>query len=248
MAKRVTTTSTSSSSKTQSKSTTNSQSQSRSESVSSKFLDTKLRDEILAGLMSTMTDAQIEAYAESLLRPQLNAGLEAAQHEYDTAALARQQEIENIAEGLKRAVAAQRAAYGQSIADVQTGALARGMGRSSYALQTMANQGSALAQSIRSLTDESARQSAQIQRQITLADQQRAAKQNRLNQDYAASLAAKVQELRREQQKEYNTNYLTAVSGSLGQRTTGSQQTQSSAQTRSTGTSSSSGYSVTTTR
>ena len=189
---KVTTTSSSSSSKTQSRSTTKSESQSRNESTSSKFLDAKLRDEILAGLMGTMTDAQIEAYAENLLRPQLNAGLEAAQHEYDTTELAKRQEIENIAEQLKRAVDAQRAAYGRSMTDIQTGALARGMGRSSYALQTMAAQGGALAQSIRSLTDESARQSAQIQRQITLADQQRAAKQNRLNQDYAASLAAKV--------------------------------------------------------
>lgn len=245
---KVTTTSSSSSSKTQSHSTTKSESQSRNESTSSKFLDAKLRDEILAGLMGTMTDAQIEAYAENLLRPQLNAGLEAAQHEYDTTELAKRQEIENIAEQLKRAVDAQRAAYGRSMTDIQTGALARGMGRSSYALQTMAAQGSALAQSIRSLTDESARQSAQIQQQITQAAQQRARTQNRLNQDYAASLAAKAAELRREQQKEYNTNYLTAVSGSLGQRTQGTSSTQGSAQTRSTGTSSSSSYSVTRTR
>lgn len=245
---RVTTTSTSSSSRTQSHSTTKSESQSRSESTSSKFLDAQLRDEILAGLMSTMTDAQIEAYAENLLRPQLSAGLEAAQHEYDTTELAKRQEIENIAEQLKKAVAAQHAAYGRSMTDIQTGALARGMGRSSYALQTMAAQGRALSQAVSSLTGESARQSAQIQQQITQAAQQRAKTQSRLNQDYAASLAAKVQELRREQQKEYNTNYLTAVSGSLGQRTQGTSSTKGSSVTDSTGKSSSSSYSVTTTR
>lgn len=248
MAKRVTTTSSSSSSRTQSHSTTKSQSESRSESVSSKFLDTQLRDEILAGLMGTMTDAQIEAYAENLLRPQLSAGLEAAQHTYDTTELAKRQEIENIAAELKRAVDAQRAAYGRSITDIQTGALARGMGRSSYALQAIAGQGGALAQAVGSLTDESARRSAQIQQQITQAAQQRAATQNRLNQDYAAALAAKVQELRREQQKEYNSNYLTAVSGSLGQRTQGTSSTQGSSVTDSTGKTTSNSFSVTTTR
>ena len=47
--------------------------------------------------------------------------------------------------------------------------------------------------------------------------------QGRLNADYASQLAAKVQELRQQQRQEYNQNYLTAVSGSMGQQTTGTQ-------------------------
>ena len=247
MAKRTTSTTSSSSSTSKSHSTTKSSSQSQSQSTTSKYLDTALRDEILSGLMGAMTDEEIAAYAEKLLRPQLNAGLEAAQQQYETTELAKRQEIENLAASLADAIAQQRGAYGQSMANLQNGALARGMGRSSYALQALSNQGGALAQAVRSLTDENARRSSQIQQQITQAAQQNAKTQARLNQDYAASLAAKVQELRREQGKEHNQNYLTAVSGSLGQKTTGSQSTQANSVTDTTGSSktNSSSYSVT---
>ena len=247
MGKSTTTTTSSSSTKSQSHSETQSQSQSKSQSTTSKYLDTALRDEILSGLMGAMTDEEIAAYAENLLKPQLNASFEGAQQQYETTELAKRQEIENLAASLAEAIAQQRGAYARSMADVQTGALARGMGRSSYALQALSNQGGALAQAVRSLTDENARRSSQIQQQITQAAQQNAKTQARLNQDYAASLAAKVQELRREQGKEHNQNYLTAVSGSLGQKTTGSQNTQSSSVTDTTGSSktNSSSYSVT---
>lgn len=66
---------------------------------------------------------------EALLRPQLNAGLEAAQQSYETTRLAKEQEIENLAASLEKGIEAQNRAYRQSVADVETAALARGMGR-----------------------------------------------------------------------------------------------------------------------
>lgn len=183
-------------------------------------LNAELLSQILAGLTGQMTDEEISAFAENLLRPQLNAEIESSQQTYETTRLAKEQEIANLASELQRAIDEQSRAYRQSMADVDSAAMARGMGRSSYTLQTLANQGGALAEAVRQLTDESARQSAQLQSQITQAAQQNAQTQARLNADYAANLAAKVQELRQTQKQEYNQNYMTAVSEALGSKTT----------------------------
>ena len=183
-------------------------------------LNAELLSQILAGLTGQMTDDEISAFAENLLRPKLNADIEASQQTYETTRLAKEQEIANLASELQRAIDEQGRSYRQSMADVDSAALARGMGRSSYTLQTLANQGGALAEAVRQLTDESARQSAQLQSQITQAAQQNAQTQARLNADYAANLAAKVQELRQTQKQEYNQNYMTAVSEALGSKTT----------------------------
>ena len=223
MARSVTETSTSSTSHSQSKEHSQSQSQSQSQSTTKNILDQELLSTILSGLQGMMTDEEITSFAEALLRPQLNAGLEAAQQSYETTRLAKEQEIENLAASLQKGIEAQNRAYRQSVADVETAALARGMGRSSYTLQNLANQGDALAKAVQQLTDESQRQTSQIQQQITQAAQQNAQTQGRLNADYASQLAAKVQELRQQQRQEYNQNYLTAVSGSMGQQTTGTQ-------------------------
>jgi len=197
----------------QSTSTTNQQSETK------KVLDTELLNTILSGLVGQMTDEQINAFAENLLLPQLNAGLEAADQAYETTKLAKEQEKADLAVSLARAIQEQQSAYKQSMAGVETAALARGMGRSSYTLQTLANQGNALAQVVRQLTDESARQQGQLQEQISLAAQQQTQTKNRLNKDYAAQLAAKVQELRQNQQNAFNQNYMTAVSAALGSQT-----------------------------
>ncbi|MDY5349295.1 MAG: hypothetical protein SPG80_07090, partial [Candidatus Ventricola sp.] len=57
----------------QSTSTTNQESQTGA------VLDKALLETILSGLTGRMTDEEIASFAESLLRPQLNAELEAAQ-------------------------------------------------------------------------------------------------------------------------------------------------------------------------
>lgn len=213
---------------------------SKSQSVSSSFtknvLDEATLEQILSGLMGYMTDEEINAFAENLMRPQLNAGIEAAQQAFDTTKLSKEQEIENLAYALAQSVERQNAAYRQNMADVETAALARGMGRSSYTLDTLAAQGNALAMAVQQLTDENARQSAQIQQQITQAAQQNAQTQGRLNTDYAAGLAAKVQELREQQRREANQNYLTAVSAAMGQQTTGQQTTTGTTDTTATST------------
>lgn len=208
-------TETDTSSKSDSKSKEHSQSQSRSDSQSTtkKLLDSDLMNQILGGLMRNMTDEEINQFAENLLRPQLNAALEESRQNYETTKLSKEQELENLAASLTRAI------------DEQNTALSRGMGRSSYTLQTLANQGDALAKAVRQLTDESTRQSGQIQQQITQAAQQNSQTQGRLNTDFASQLAAKVQELKENQRKEWNSNYLTAISAAMGQQTTGSQQT-----------------------
>ena len=220
-------TETDTSSKSDSKSKEHSQSQSRSDSQSTtkKLLDSDLMNQILGGLVRNMTDEEINRFAENLLRPQLNAALEESRQNYETTKLSKEQELENLAASLTRAIDEQNTAYRKSAANVETAALGRGMGRSSYTLQTLANQGDALAKAVQQLTDESTRQSGQIQQQITQAAQQNSQTQGRLNTDFASQLAAKVQELKENQRKEWNSNYLTAISAAMGQQTTGSQQT-----------------------
>lgn len=220
-------TETDTSSKSDSKSKAHSQSQSRSDSQSTtkKLLDSDLMNQILGGLVRNMTDEEINQFAENLLRPQLNAALEESRQNYETTKLSKEQELENLAASLTRAIDEQNTAYRKSAANVETAALSRGMGRSSYTLQTLANQGDALAKAVQQLTDESTRQSGQIQQQITQAAQQNSQTQGRLNTDFASQLAAKVQELKESQRKEWNSNYLTAISAAMGQQTTGSQQT-----------------------
>lgn len=229
----ISTTNSSTRSHSETNTTSKSQSATQSQSATKKVLDTALRDEILAGLMGYMTDEEINAYAENLLRPTLNAGLEAAEQQYSTTELAKRQEIENLAAALDRSLEEQEGAYAKSRAQLETAALARGMGRSSYTLGTLANADSALAKAIESLTRDTSRQQSQIQAQITQAAQQKAQTTGRLSTDYANQLAAKVQELKQQQRQEYNQNYLTAVSGSMGTASTGSQETKASSESHS---------------
>lgn len=245
MAKTVSTTSGWSDSHSTTHSETKHESQSQSQSSTQKVLDEKLLEKILSGLKGYMTDEEALEYAQNLLKPQLNAALEAADQTYETTELAKQQEIDNLAVALARSIEEQEKAYGKSMANVQTAALARGMGRSSYMLDTLANQGNALANTIERLSSETTRQQDQIQKQISLAAQQKAQSTGRINTDYAANLAAKLQELKESQRQEYNQNYLTAVSGSMGSASQGSQQTTGSSVTDSE-TNSSTSYGSTT--
>ena len=209
-------------------STSTSSSKTQQTTESTKTLNAELVEQIMAGLSAQMTEDEIRSFAESLLRPQLNAELEAAQQQYDTTELALEQEKEDLGVQLANAIAQQQEAYRQNMADVETAALARGMGRSSYTLDTMAGQGGALAETIRQLTDESARQQGQLQAQITQAAKQNAQTQGRLNTDYASQLAAKTQELRQSQQAQRNQNYMTAVSAALGSKSESSSSTSGS--------------------
>ena len=223
---RVTVSTKDTASQSQTHSESQSQSQSQSQSMTQKLLDGDMLGVILSGLAGQMTDEEIRSYAQGLLEPQKNAELEASRQKYEAAELSREQEIESLAAALQRSIAAQNSAYRQSAADVQTEALKRGMGRSSYTMQTLANQGSLLAEAIRQLTEENERKSSQLQAQITQAAEQNAQTQGRVERDYAASLLAKEQELRRQQQQEYNRNYLTAVSAAMGQQTNSASATQ----------------------
>ena len=233
----------SSTSTTKGSSTTQNQSTGISQSTTQKVLDEKLRDEILAGLLGYMTDEEIDVYAENMLRPTLDAELEAAQHKYDTARLGREQEIEGLAAALARGIAEQERIHAKNAAGVQTAALARGMGRSSYTLQALANEAKEHARIVGEMTEESDRKRGE---QITLAGDQNAKTQARLNADYAKALAAKVQELQEKRRNDYNSHYLSAVSGSMGSATsgtsssTGKSETASSSTTQTKGTTSSS--------
>ncbi|MBR5303178.1 MAG: hypothetical protein IKU38_10115 [Clostridia bacterium] len=225
-----------------------SESQSQSQSTTKKVLDEKLRDEILSGLMGYMTDEEISAYAENLLRPQRDAQMEAIRQKEETDRLLGEQEIEDLAAQLKAGIDEQKRSYAKSAADVQTAAMARGMGRSSYMLDVLANEGDRLARAVREMTQESDRKSEQVRAQMAQAAQHSAQSTGRLNTDYAAQLAAKVQELRESQRKEYNQNYLTAVSGSMGTSTSGESSTQGSSTSDTTGTSHTQGSSKTVTQ
>lgn len=221
--------------KTSSKSSSTSQTHEtgRHESTTKNVLDQALLETILGGLTGTMTQEEISAFAENLLRPQLNAGIEASRQQHEATKLSKEQEIENLAVELAKGIEQQNRAYRQSMADVEMAAIARGMGRSSYTLQSLANQGDALAQAVMQLTDENARRSQQIQQQISQSAQQAAQTQGRLNTDYAAQLAGKIQELTQQQNQAYNSNYLTAISASMGQQTAGTSESTGTSQTTS---------------
>lgn len=188
----------------------------RQETTSKNVLDEALRDTILGGFTAQMTDEEIQKYAEALLTPQKNAAIEASQQNYDATKLGYEQEMENLAVQLADAIGKQRQSYAQNIAGLETSALARGMGRSSYLLNTEAALGQALSETIKNLSNENTRQTAQIQNKLTLAGQQNAQTQGRVNTDYATQLAAKVQELKQQQKAEYNQNYMSAVSSAMG--------------------------------
>jgi len=225
-----------------------SQSKTQSQSATSKVLDEALRDKILAGLMGYMTDEEIDAYARNLLEPQKNAESEAAQRIYEQAKLSGEQEIENLTAALARSVKEQEKAYKQNMADVETAALARGMGRSSYTMETLANQGKRLSEAVSELTEDNRRETAQAQSRISQAAAQKAQTQARLETDYAKNLAAKVQELKESQRREYNQNYMSAVTGSMGTSTTGSSETQGSSVTDTVGRSETNSSSISVTK
>ena len=187
---------------------------------SKNVLDEALRDTILNGLAGPMSDAEIQKFAEALLTPQKNAALEAAQQGYDATKLGYDQEMENLAVQLADAIGKQQMQYNQNLAGLETSALARGMGRSSYLLNTEAALGQALSETIKNLSNENTRQTAQIQNKLTLAGQQNAQTQGRINTDYATQLAAKIQELKQSQRQEYNQNYMSATSSALGSQST----------------------------
>lgn len=109
--------------------TSKTENKTHSTSTGKKTLDEKMRDRILAGLMGYMSDEEIDAYARNLLEPVLRAEKEAAQQEYESVRLSREQEIKSLAQTLARDIAAQESAYRRSMANVQTAALARGMGK-----------------------------------------------------------------------------------------------------------------------
>lgn len=222
---------------TSSKNTSASSSHTASQSHTQKVLDEALLETILGGLSGQMSEEEIRAYAESLLAPQLSAGLEAAQREYETTALSKQQEIENLATQLAASIAEQNSAYRRSMADTQTAALARGMGRSSYTLETLARQGDALAGAVLALTKENERKSEQLRQQITQAAQHSEQTKSRLNTDYEKQLAAKIQEIDRAQREAADSRYLTAVSAAMGTKTVGSSDTASSTQSSGSSTS-----------
>lgn len=190
------------------------------QTTSKNVLDEALRDTILKGFTAGMTEKEIQKYAETLLAPQRNAALEAAQQQYDASKLGYEQEMENLAVQLADAVAKQRQSFGQNIAGLETAALARGMGRSSYLMDTEGALAAALNETIKNLSNENTRQTAQIQNQLTLAGLQNAQTQGRINTDYAAQLAAKVQELKETQRQEYNQNYMSAISSAMGNTST----------------------------
>lgn len=225
-----------------------SQSQSQNQSQTKKVLDEKLRDEILSGLMGYMTDEEIDAYAQNLLRPQHDAQMEAARQKREKDEQLGKQEIEDLAAQLSRSIDEQRRSYEKSAADVQTAALKRGMGRSSYTLEMLANEGDRLARAVRELTQENERKSAQIRERMALETRQNAQTMGRLETDYAAQLAAKVQELKESQRREYNQSYLTAVSGSMGTSTSGQSSTQGTSESNTTGESHTAGASTTVTK
>lgn len=234
MAKKTTTTTNSSS---QSTSQSQSQSQSQAQSTTQKTLDQELLAAILQGLQGTgyeaKTEEELMEAAQNLFLPEYNAQVEAAKQEQAATDLGLAQQIENLIAAAGRQVDQQNAAFNQSRADIETGALARGMGRSSYTLSTLSNNDIARAAAIDQIMGDVTRQQGQLEAQRTQAAQQLAQTLGRLETDKATNIKNTLldlldREYDRQQSaiNQQNQNWLTALEMAMGTKTNTSETSQ----------------------
>ena len=122
----------------------------------------------------------------------------------------------------------QNAAYDKSRAALETGALARGMGRSSYTMATLAGNDQARSAALAQMADDYLQNVRQVTDEQTMSAAQSAETIGRLNADKATNITNKLRELADTEYQKYitgvnqqNANYLAAVQAAMGQMTTG---------------------------
>ena len=211
--------------------TTTSQSQ-QSQSITQAVINSELLAQILAGLQDAgytqKTTDELMKIAEDYYLPQYNAEIEAAQQAQAVKDMSYTQQLENLQSAYGKNIDVQNAAYDKSRAALETGAMARGMGRSSYTMATLAGNDQARSAALAQLADDYLQNVRQVTDKQTMSSAQSAETIGRLNADKATNITNKLRELADAEYQKYitgvnqqNANYLAAVQAAMGQMTTG---------------------------
>ena len=239
----------------QSQSTSQSTQQQQSSQMTQNILNSELLAQILGGLQDAgyeqKTTDELMKIAQDYYLPVYNAEIEAAKQAQATKDLTYAQQLENLQSAYGKNVDTQNAVYDKSRASLETGALARGMGRSSYTMATLSQNDKARSAALAQLADDYSRDVRQVSDQRTQAAAQSAETLARLESDKATNISNQLVQLADTEYQRYvaglnqqNANYLAAVQAAMGQQTTG-QQTSTGLQTTQ-GTSSMTGQTDTT--
>ena len=224
--------------------TTTSQSQ-QSQSITQAVINSELLAKILAGLQDAgytqKTTDELMKIAEDYYLPQYNAEIEAEKQAQAVKDMSYTQQLENLQSAYGKNIDVQNAAYDKSRAALETGALARGMGRSSYTMATLAGNDQARSAALAQLADDYLQNVRQVTDEQALSNAQSAETIGRLNADKATNITNKLRELADAEYQKYitgvnqqNANYLAAVQAAMGQMTTG-QTTETSTQVTTSG-------------
>lgn len=224
--------------------TTTSQSQ-QSQSITQAVINSELLAQILEGLQDAgytqKTTDELMKIAEDYYLPQYNAEIEAEKQAQAVKDMSYTQQLENLQSAYGKNIDVQNAAYDKSRAALETGALARGMGRSSYTMATLAGNDQARSAALAQLADDYLQNVRQVTDEQALSNAQSAETIGRLNADKATNITNKLRELADAEYQKYitgvnqqNANYLAAVQAAMGQMTTG-QTTETSTQVTTSG-------------
>ena len=224
--------------------TTTSQSQ-QSQSITQAIINSELLAQILEGLQDAgytqKTTDELMKIAEDYYLPQYNAEIEAEKQAQAVKDMSYTQQLENLQSAYGKNIDVQNAAYDKSRAALETGALARGMGRSSYTMATLAGNDQARSAALAQLADDYLQNVRQVTDEQALSSAQSAETIGRLNADKATNITNKLRELADAEYQKYitgvnqqNANYLAAVQAAMGQMTTG-QTTETSTQVTTSG-------------
>ena len=214
--------------KTQSSQQSGQQSQSSRRNV----LDSELLSLILGGLADVgytqRTTEELKQIAQDMYAPQYNAEVEAAKQAQASKDLSYAQQLENMERTYGKNVQTQNTAFDKSRAALETGALSRGMGRSSYALSTLNNNDQARSAALAELAEGYAQSTRQVGEQRTQAASQLADTLRRMETDRATNERNQLTQLLDTEYQRYmtgqnqkNSNYLAAVQAAMGQQTNG---------------------------
>ena len=185
------------------KQTTTSQSQSQQRQQSQSTTQAVVNSELLAQILEGLQDAgytqkttdELMKIAQDYYLPQYNAEIEAAQQAQAVKVMSYTQQLENLQSAYGKNINVQNAAYDKSRAALETGALARGMGRSSYTMATLAGNDQARSAALAQLADDYLQNVRQVTDEKTLSAAQSAETIGRLNADKATNITNKLREL-----------------------------------------------------
>lgn len=206
----------------------------QSQSSTQKEVNSTLLEQLLAGLTDTAytpkTMEELQQMAENLYNPTYSAEVQALKSAQETNNLAYSQQLENMLSAYDKNIGTQDAAFDKSRTAIETGALQRGMGRSSYTMSTLNNNDKARSDALAQMAADYSQNVGQVEARREQMTAQAGSELQRLETDKATNISNTLQQLADQEyerqtaaQNQQNQNYLTAVDMSMGQATTGNQ-------------------------